>query len=144
MIDKAAMLTGFLGGALIGLAATLYFVATGRTAGVSGILGGALGRDREARGERIAFLAGLVGVGLLTAVVSSPAVANPYPLPLLVVAGVLVGFGTRLGGGCTSGHGVCGISRFSIASLIATATFIAAGAATVAIAHRLLGLGVVP
>ncbi|HMF41708.1 MAG TPA: YeeE/YedE family protein [Polyangia bacterium] len=138
------MLMGFLGGALIGLAATLYFVATGRTAGVSGILGGALGRDREARGERIAFLAGLVGVGLLTAVVSSPAVANPYPLPLLVVAGVLVGFGTRLGGGCTSGHGVCGISRFSIASLIATATFIAAGAATVAIAHRLLASGVAP
>jgi hypothetical protein len=130
------MLTGFLGGALIGLAATLYWLATGRTAGVSGILAGALG-DREGRAERLAFLAGLIGVGLLAAVVSSPAGAMPYPLSILLLAGVLVGFGTRLGGGCTSGHGVCGISRFSIRSLIATATFIAAGAATVAIVNHL-------
>lgn len=138
------MLSGLLGGALIGLAATLYWLATGRTAGVSGILSGALGRDRLARGERVAFLAGLVGVGLLTALVSTPAGANPAPLPVLLVAGVLVGFGTRLGGGCTSGHGVCGISRFSIASLIATATFIAAGAVTVAIVHRVLASGARP
>jgi len=134
------MLNGALGGALIGVAATLYWLATGRTAGVSGILSAALGGDREARGERIAFLAGLVAVGLFAAVVSSPATANPYPMPVLVAAGALVGFGTRLGRGCTSGHGVCGISRFSIPSLIATATFIAAGAVTVAIAHRLLGV----
>src|SRR5204863_9817040 len=66
-IQSGAMLTGLLGGALIGLAATLYWIATGRTAGVSGILSGALGRDPEARGERVAFLGGLVGVGLLTA-----------------------------------------------------------------------------
>ena len=131
------MLTGLLGGALIGLAATVYLLATGRTAGVSGIVAGALG-DREARGERIAFLAGLVGAGLIAAVVSSPASATPYPTPVLIVAGVLVGFGTRLGGGCTSGHGVCGISRLSIPSLVATATFIATGAATVAIANHLL------
>ena len=133
------MLTGALGGALIGLAATVYWLATGRTAGVSGILSGALGSDSAARGERIAFLAGLVAVGLVATVVSSPTTANPYPLPVLVAAGALVGFGTRLGRGCTSGHGVCGVSRFSIPSLIATATFIAAGAVTVAIAHRLLG-----
>ena len=130
------MLTGLLGGALIGLAATVYLLATGRVAGVSGIVAGALG-DREARGERIAFLAGLVGAGLIAAAVSSPATVNPYPTAVLIVAGVLVGFGTRLGGGCTSGHGVCGISRLSIASLVATATFIATGAATVAIANHL-------
>jgi uncharacterized protein len=135
------MLTGLLGGALIGVAATLYWLATGRTAGVSGIVAGALG-DREARSERIAFLAGLIGVGLLAALVSSPATATPRPLPILLIAGVLVGFGTRLGRGCTSGHGVCGLSRFSVRSLIATATFIAAGAATVAVVnhlHRLPG-----
>ena len=137
------MLTGLLGGALIGLAATVYLLATGRVAGVSGILAGALG-DRAARGERIAFLAGLVGAGLLAAAVSSPAVASPTSTPVLIVAGVLVGFGTRVGGGCTSGHGVCGISRFSRASLVATATFIAAGAATVAIAGRFLLSGTTP
>ena len=128
------MLTGLVGGALIGLAATVYLLATGRVAGVSGIVAGALG-DREARGERIAFLAGLVGAGLIAAAVSSPAGAHPYPTAVLIVAGVLVGTGTRIGGGCTSGHGVCGISRLSIASLVATATFIATGAATVAIAN---------
>ena len=129
------MSNGLLGGALIGLAATVYLVATGRVAGVSGILAGALG-EREVRGERIAFLAGLVIAGLAAAIVASPAAATPYPTPVVLVAGVLVGFGTRVGGGCTSGHGVCGISRFSRASLVATATFIATGAATVAIANH--------
>jgi uncharacterized membrane protein YedE/YeeE len=137
------MLTGLLGGVLIGLAATVYLLATGRVAGVSGILAGAL-RDRAARGERLAFLAGLVGAGLIAAVVAAPAVASPYPTPVLIVAGVLVGFGTRLGGGCTSGHGVCGVSRLSIASLIATGTFIAAGAATVTIATHLFSVGSAP
>jgi uncharacterized membrane protein YedE/YeeE len=138
-----SMLTGLLGGALIGLAATLYLLATGRVAGVSGILAAALG-EREARGERIAFLAGLVGAGLVAALVASPAAANPYPWPVLIVAGVLVGFGTRVGRGCTSGHGVCGISRFSIPSLVATATFMATGAVTVAIATRLFLAGSAP
>ena len=137
------MLSGLLGGALIGLAATVYLLATGRVAGVSGILAGALG-ERVARGERIAFLAGLIGAGLLAAAVSSPVTANPTSTPVLLVAGVLVGFGTRVGGGCTSGHGVCGISRFSIASLLATATFIAVGGATVAIAGRFLLSGTTP
>jgi len=129
------MLSGLLGGALIGLAETIYLLATGRVAGISGILAGALG-EREARGERIAFLAGLIGAGLIAAVVASPAVVTSTSTPVLIVAGVLVGFGTRVGGGCTSGHGVCGISRMSRASLVATATFIAAGAATVAVANH--------
>jgi uncharacterized membrane protein YedE/YeeE len=97
--------------------------------------------DREVRGERVAFLAGLVIAGLAAAIVAAPAAATPYPTAVVLVAGVLVGFGTRLGGGCTSGHGVCGISRGSRASLIATVTFIATGAATVAIANHVFLAG---
>jgi uncharacterized membrane protein YedE/YeeE len=137
------MLTGLLGGALIGLAATVYWLSTGRVAGVSGILAGAL-HEREARGERVAFLVGLVAAGLIAALVTAPASATPYPTPVLLAAGVLVGFGTRLGGGCTSGHGVCGVSRLSISSLVATATFIATGAATVAVATRVFLAGSAP
>src|SRR5262245_43504373 len=132
------MLMGLLGGALIGLAATVYWLATGRTAGVSGIVAGAL-RERDVRGQRLAFLAGLIAVGLLASFFGSPVGTGPYPTAVLVIAGLLVGFGTRLGGGCTSGHGVCGISRFSIGSIVATLTFIAAGVVTVAIATRLFG-----
>ena len=130
-----AMLSGLLGGILIGLAATVYLLATGRVAGVSGILAGALG-ERAARGERIAFLAGLIGAGLIAAVVGVAGRRHARPEPVLIVAGLLVGFGTRVGGGCTSGHGVCGLSRLSRASLVATAIFIATGAATVAIANH--------
>ena len=137
------MLNGLLGGALIGLAATVYLIATGRVAGVSGILAGALG-ERAVRGERIAFLAGIVAAGLLAAAVSSPATSNPYPTPVLIVAGLLVGLGTRIGGGCTSGHGVCGVSRLSLSSLVATATFMATGAVTVGIAARLFHTGLTP
>jgi uncharacterized membrane protein YedE/YeeE len=137
------MLNGLLGGALIGLAATVYLLATGRVAGVSGILAGALD-ESAARSERVAFLAGLVGAGAIAGLVATPATATPYPMPVLIAAGVLVGFGTRIGGGCTSGHGVCGISRWSRASLVATATFMATGAATVAIAARVFGVGAAP
>jgi len=137
------MLTGLLGGALIGLAAAVYLIATGRVAGVSGILAGALG-ERAARGERIAFLAGLIGAGAIAAVIAKPATATPYATPVLIAAGLLVGFGTRIGGGCTSGHGVCGVSRLSKASLIATVTFMLTGAATVTIATRVFGVGVAP
>ena len=132
------MATSFLGGALIGLAATVYLIATGRVAGVSGILAGALG-ERAARGERAAFLAGLIGAGAIAAAVASPAAASPYSTPILIVAGLLVGFGTRLGGGCTSGHGVCGISRFSPRSVVATITFMITGIVTVYIINHLLG-----
>src|SRR5688500_7422936 len=127
------MLSGLLGGALIGVAATLYWVATGRIAGVSGIVAGAL-REPQARHARPAFLAGLIAAGLIATLVSGPVSASAAATPVLVVAGLLVGFGTRVGGGCTSGHGLCGMSRGSLASLVATATFIVTGAATVAIA----------
>jgi uncharacterized membrane protein YedE/YeeE len=126
------MSRALIGGALIGLGATLFWVSTGRTAGVSGILRGAL-REARGRAEGLAFLVGLVVAGGLAA--APP--ATRQPLGLLLGAGLLVGFGTRLGGGCTSGHGVCGISRFSVRSIVATVTFVAVGVVTVFVAERL-------
>ena len=120
------------GGALIGLAASLFALMAGRIAGVSGIAGGLI---RPARGDiawRVAFVAGLVVAPLLYAsVVATPVVRIEASLPLLVAAGLLVGWGSRYGSGCTSGHGVCGLSRLSPRSLAATLTFMGAGFATV-------------
>jgi uncharacterized membrane protein YedE/YeeE len=132
---------------LIGLAATLLLVATGRVAGISGILGGLLVRSRAARdpddpddaGWRGWFLAGLLGAGLAAAGFFPASLGTAkHSLATLTAAGLLVGVGTRLARGCTSGHGVCGISRLSLRSIVATLTFIATGIATVALL-RLLG-----
>jgi uncharacterized membrane protein YedE/YeeE len=114
-------LSGALGGALIGLAVVLLMLLNGRIAGISGIFGEALTGDGE-RGWRIAFLLGLVAAPLL---VGAPAPTMPSSWGVIIAAGLLVGFGTRLGGGCTSGHGVCGIARLSVRSLVATAIFMA-------------------
>jgi uncharacterized protein len=127
------------GGALIGLAATWYWFANGRVAGVSGIVRGALvGRDE--RRPALAFLAGLVVAGVIGAVffVAHGAPAASQAAPVLALAGVLVGVGTRVGGGCTSGHGVCGLSRLSRRALAATLTFMATGALTVFVVGHLL------
>jgi uncharacterized membrane protein YedE/YeeE len=130
------MLKSLLGGALIGAAATIYWVANRRVAGVSGVLAGAL-RDRGQRRERQLFLGGLVAAGVAAALLGhAPAAVGQGATPLLL-AGVLVGFGTRLGGGCTSGHGVCGLSRLSARSLVAVVTFIAAGMLTVLLVSQL-------
>jgi uncharacterized protein len=131
------------GGLLIGLAASLALAVDGRIAGVSGILGRlVLGGD--GRGFRAAFLFGLLGAGLAGAVLAPSALGGPIvSLPLVGVAGLLVGWGTRTANGCTSGHGVCGVARLSGRSFAAVATFMATGALTVA-AVRLLGLGVRP
>jgi uncharacterized membrane protein YedE/YeeE len=130
------VLHALLGGALIGAAATIYWVFNQRVAGVSGVVAGAL-RDRGDRRERLLFLAGLVAAGALATLVKGvPAPAGQAPAPL-VLAGLLVGFGTRLGGGCTSGHGVCGLSRLQARSLVATATFFTAGVVTVLAVTRL-------
>lgn len=120
------------GGALIGLAAALFVLLNGRIAGISGILGGLL---RPVRGDiawRLAFLAGLIGAPLVYGLFA------PLPQPhieagtgWLIAAGLLVGVGTRYGAGCTSGHGVCGLSRLSPRSLVATLAFMAAGFVTV-------------
>lgn len=120
-----------LGGALIGLAASLLLLTSGRVAGVAGILGGVLLGPRGERAWRVAFLAGLVVAGFAAALVAPGVVAaSPRSLPLVALAGLLVGVGTRLGSGCTSGHGVCGVSRLSPRSLVATAIFVAIGALT--------------
>lgn len=128
------------GGALIGLAAALLWVANGRIAGISGILGGLGNASANDIGWRVAFLAGLVAAPLFYLLVEGPPAIAVQAGPLvLIAAGLLVGFGTRLGGGCTSGHGVCGIARLSRRSIAATGLFMAAGAVTVYIARHVLG-----
>lgn len=129
------------GGALIGLAAAMFVLLNGRVVGVSGILGGLL---RPAAGDvawRVAFIAGLLcapaAAWVFTATPSAPQIdATGAPL---VLAGLLVGIGTRYGSGCTSGHGVCGLSRLSPRSLAATAAFMSAGFGTVFVTRHLLG-----
>ena len=130
--------TALIGGALIGAAAAAFVVFNGRIAGVSGILGGLL---RPARGDiawRAAFVAGLVAAPLAYGVFAAlPAIRVDTDIAVLIVAGLLVGVGTRYGSGCTSGHGVCGISRLSPRSIVATLAFMAAGFATVFVARHL-------
>jgi uncharacterized protein len=129
---------GLLGGALIGLAATLLLVANGRIAGVSGITAGLFARVSHDTLWRAAFVVGiwLGAMGYSAARGAAFEMRLDATLPVVVVAGLLVGFGTRLGSGCTSGHGVCGIARFSRRSTVATLTFMAAGIATVFIARH--------
>ena len=129
------------GGLLIGTSAALFVLLYGRITGISGILGGLLSPVRGDAGWRLSFVAGLLAAPLLHAAVTGalPTVENAAPFGLLVVAGLLVGFGTRLGGGCTSGHGVCGIARGSARSLVAAAVFMATGIATVFVTRHLIG-----
>jgi uncharacterized membrane protein YedE/YeeE len=124
--------TALAGGLLIGLAAAVFVLFNGRIAGISGILGGLLRPVRGDVGWRAAFLAGLVGAPLVVGLVAAlPAVTVDAGTGTLVAAGLLVGVGTRYGAGCTSGHGVCGISRLAPRSLVATAAFMLAGFVTV-------------
>jgi uncharacterized membrane protein YedE/YeeE len=138
-MDLDASGHALVGGALIGAAASLLLAANGRVAGISGI---ALGLLTPTRGEvrwRVAFVVGLLAAGALAAAALPGQVGrSPRALPWVVVAGLLVGVGTRLGNGCTSGHGVCGVARRSPRSIVATATFMATGVVTAVLA-RLLG-----
>ena len=135
MATEFTPLTALVGGALIGLAATLLYVGIGRIAGISGVLGGLLRPASLAPGDagwRVAFVLGLLVAPLVYLLFAAwPAVVVDASYGALVLAGLLVGVGTRYGAGCTSGHGVCGISRLSPRSLAATACFMAAGFATV-------------
>lgn len=128
-----------IGGGLIGLSAALLWVANGRIAGISGILGG-LGRaSADDIAWRLAFLAGLAVAPLLYAAsVAAPRIVVQAGPVTLIVAGLLVGFGTRLGGGCTSGHGVCGMARLSKRSIVATCLFMATAFVTVFVTRHLL------
>ena len=129
------------GGALIGLAAAMFLLLNGRIAGISGVLGGLL---RPVRGDiawRAAFVLGLVGAPLAYGLLQElPAPQIDADFPALTLAGLLVGVGTRYGSGCTSGHGVCGISRLSPRSLVATACFMAAGFASVFVLRHLMSV----
>ena len=126
-----------IGGALIGLAATLLMLLTGRIAGISGILGDLVDLASGDRLWRVAFLAGLIAAPLVLAAGGHKLSAPAMPGWIIVIAaGLLVGFGTRLGSGCTSGHGICGIARFSPRSIVATVTFVAVAMLVVAITRH--------
>lgn len=128
------------GGALIGLAVAVFALANGRIAGISGLLGSLLQRGAEGRGEKALFLLGLLVAPLFWGLFSVlPAIEFEAGAAGLIVAGLLVGIGTRYGSGCTSGHGVCGISRLSPRSLVATLCFMTAGFATVFVLRHVLG-----
>lgn len=132
-MDASSTIHALVGGALIGLAASIALLAHGRIAGISGTLGRMFAGD-GGRGFRIPFLIGLVSTGIIAAVIAPSALgAAVRGTPLLALAGALVGVGTALGNGCTSGHGVCGLSRGSGRSLVAVMTFMATGAITVAL-----------
>ncbi len=126
---NAAITHALLGGALIGAAAAMLLLLNGRIAGVSGILGRISSSDFGEQGWRVAVLAGLLAPALLLGI-GSPA-ALPTSWPWAIVSGLLVGFGTRLGRGCTSGHGVCGLANLSGRSLLATLVFMATAIVTV-------------
>lgn len=130
------------GGVLIGCAAGILLWFNGRVAGITGIINGALESNAHERSWRILFLLGLIAGAFLYSLFNPGdfALRTDLGWPVLAVAGLFVGFGTRMGGGCTSGHGVCGISRLSPRSIIATVTFIAAGVVTTSIVRHVLGL----
>jgi uncharacterized membrane protein YedE/YeeE len=138
-MESFTPLSSLLGGALIGLAASALLWLDGKVAGISGIVGGLLRRDDV--GWRGAFVAGLVAGGALLrlALPAAFTITVAEPLLLILAAGLLVGFGTQLGNGCTSGHGVCGVSRGSPRSLVATASFMATGILTVFVIRRVIG-----
>ncbi len=135
-------LTALFGGVLIGISATLLLWSIGRIAGISGIVNGIGGASRGDRAWRVAFVIGMMSVGaLVLQFVPAPPRIQTGATPLLLIAGFLVGFGTRMGNGCTSGHGVCGLGRMSWRSLAAVLTFMAAGVGTVYVMRHLLAPG---
>lgn len=129
------------GGILIGIAVTILLFFNGRIAGISGILGGLFNFKKHDTAWRLAFLAGLVfSASIWSLVADLPAIQLDVSLSTIFVAGVLVGVGTSYASGCTSGHGVCGLSRISPRSLVATLIFMATGMATVFVVRHLLGV----
>lgn len=132
------------GGILIGLAATLLLLFNGRIAGISGIMGGLINASKAELAWRIVFLVGIV-IGAFIFHQIKPDFYQPrenFPVWLLACGGFLVGFGTRMGNGCTSGHAVCGIARFSVRSIVATVTFMVSGFLTVYLIRHVLGVTV--
>jgi uncharacterized protein len=133
-------LSGLIGGALIGLASAALMLSAGRLAGVSGILGGLLTTASD-RGWRLAFIVGLIAAALIGPLFGTPTAAHlsSSNLVLYAAAGLLVGFGSRMGNGCTSGHGVCGFARVSTRSIMATVVFMATAFVTVVLVRHGIG-----
>jgi uncharacterized membrane protein YedE/YeeE len=139
--DLTNALFGLLGGALIGLSAAVLLLGNGRIAGISGIVGSLVNlRMPSILGENVLFIAGLVAApAIYGVVVHAPDINITSSLPLLIGGGILVGIGSRLGSGCTSGHGVCGMSRLSKRSILATLAFMAVAIAAVTITRHVVG-----
>ena len=137
-MEDLTPLSGLIGGMMIGGAAALMLWLNGRISGISDITGGLLER-RRGGAWRLAFLVGLLAGPVAYALVAGPITVTPQAsIPVLAVAGLLVGFGTRLGSGCTSGHGVCGLARLSRRSIVATVVFMGVAVVTVFAAHHVL------
>jgi uncharacterized membrane protein YedE/YeeE len=129
-----------IGGAIIGVAAAMFALVNGRIAGISGIIGGLVRPTYPDLAWRVAFVLGLLLAPVIySRIATLPSIEIDANYPTLIVAGLLVGVGTRYGAGCTSGHGVCGVSRMAPRSLVATLAFMAAGFVTVFVARHLLG-----
>lgn len=140
-MENFTPVSALIGGGLIGLASVVLMLFIGRIAGIAGIVGDLFVTGGSEIGWRLAFIAGLIAGPFLVPLAGGtiPDITIDAPLPMVVAAGLLVGFGTRLGNGCTSGHGVCGLARLSPRSLVATLTFMAAGAAVVFVFRHLIG-----
>ena len=132
--------SALIGGFVIGIAASMLVLLNGRIAGIAGIIGGLLRPTTGEVGWRLAFVAGLVAAPILYSIAATlPTISVDASYPTIVFAGFLVGIGTRYGSGCTSGHGVCGISRLSMRSIVATSAFMITGFATVFIVRHVIG-----
>jgi len=140
-MENFTPVSALIGGGLIGLASVVLMLFIGRIAGIAGIVGDLFVTGGSEIGWRLVFIAGLIAGPFLVPLAGGtiPEISIDAPLPMVVAAGLLVGFGTRLGNGCTSGHGVCGLARLSPRSLVATLTFMAAGAAVVFVFRHLIG-----
>lgn len=141
-MENFTPVSALIGGGLIGLASGMYLLLNGRIAGISGIIGGFFGSNGTGSAifERLAFVIGLIAGPLVLMMTTSIPVSSVVtsPMPVIVIGGLLVGFGTTLGSGCTSGHGICGLSRLSMRSLVATLSFMAAGFITVLFTRHLI------
>ncbi|UWQ73120.1 YeeE/YedE family protein [Leisingera sp. M658] len=133
---------GLAGGMLVGLGGAVYLLGNGRIMGASGILGGLLdGSGQSTAGERLAFITGVIAMPLLMGLLAgTPETQVTSSATVLIIAGLLVGLGTRMANGCTSGHGVCGVSRLSLRGIAAAAAFMLAGILTLAVLRQVMGV----
>lgn len=139
-MENFTPVSGLIGGLLIGLAAALLLLLNGRISGISGIVGGLLAPKSSDAGWRVVFIAGLLlgAFGYMLSTGGAMPVRMQASMPVLVVAGLLVGFGTRFGSGCTSGHGLCGIARLSKRSIVASAVFFGVAMLTVFVTRHVI------